>query len=120
QTAERLSGPRTALVAEAAHVMPPIGAQGLNMSLADIETLLDLVTGARSAGKDIGAPELLARYARARRPDIAMRVTGVDLLNRAAMTEAQPLRDLRRIGLRALSGIGPLKQTVMRLGLGAR
>ncbi|MEL6424199.1 MAG: UbiH/UbiF family hydroxylase [Pseudomonadota bacterium] len=120
QTASRLSGPRTALIAEAAHVMPPIGAQGLNMSLADIETLLDLVTTARSAGKDIGTSDLLARYARARRPDVALRITGVDLLNRVAMTEAQPLRDLRRIGLRALSGIGPLKQAAMHLGLGAR
>src|SRR5690606_27539509 len=36
QIAHRLTGPRAALVAEAAHVVPPIGAQGLNMSLADI------------------------------------------------------------------------------------
>ena len=42
QLADRLDGPRTALVAETAHVVPPIGAQGLNMSLADIAALLDL------------------------------------------------------------------------------
>ena len=50
QVADRLDGPRTALVAEAAHVVPPIGAQGLNMSLRDIATLLDLCVEARSAG----------------------------------------------------------------------
>jgi 2-octaprenyl-6-methoxyphenol hydroxylase len=36
QIAARMSGPRTVLMAEAAHVVPPIGAQGLNMSLADL------------------------------------------------------------------------------------
>ena len=55
QVADRLDGPRTALVAEAAHVVPPIGAQGLNMSLRDIATLLDLALEARAAGADIGA-----------------------------------------------------------------
>ena len=60
QIADRLDGPRTALVAEAAHVVPPIGAQGLNMSLRDIATLLDLAIAARDAG-DIGARGLLAR-----------------------------------------------------------
>jgi 2-octaprenyl-6-methoxyphenol hydroxylase len=45
QTARALCAERVALVAEAAHVVPPIGAQGLNMSLADIRTLLDLAEG---------------------------------------------------------------------------
>jgi 2-octaprenyl-6-methoxyphenol hydroxylase len=118
QVADRLGGPRTALVAEAAHVIPPIGAQGLNMSLRDIAVLLDLAAGARQAGGDIGAPEPLRRYQRARHPDILARIAGVDLLNRAAMTDFQALRDLRRAGLRALHGTGPLRRTAMTLGLG--
>jgi 2-octaprenyl-6-methoxyphenol hydroxylase len=118
QVADRLDGPRAALVAEAAHVIPPIGAQGLNMSLRDIATLRDLCREARDAGRDIGAPDLLARYHRARHGDILMRVMGVDALNRAAMTGWQPLRDLRRAGLRTLHGLRPLRQGAMRLGLG--
>jgi 2-octaprenyl-6-methoxyphenol hydroxylase len=119
QVADRLDGPRTALVAEAAHVVPPIGAQGLNMSLRDIATLIDLCAEARDAGRDFGAPELLARYHRARHGDILMRVAGIDVLNRAAMAEAVSLRDLRRAGLRLLHGLGPLRRTAMTLGLGA-
>ena len=42
QIADRMAGERLALMAEAAHVVPPIGAQGLNMSLADLAALLDL------------------------------------------------------------------------------
>lgn len=119
QIADRLEGPRTALIAEAAHVVPPIGAQGLNMSLADIGTLVALVGEAEAAGGDIGAPDLLARYGRARHPEMVARVLGIDLLNRAAMAEAQPLRDLRLAGLKTLHGLSPLRRAVMRLGLGA-
>ncbi len=120
QAADRLDGPRTALVAEAAHVIPPIGAQGLNMSLRDVSVLLDLVVAARTAGRDIGDAALLARYSRTRHPDILMRIAGVDALNRAAMTSVQAFRDLRRAGLKALHGIAPVRHAAMRLGLGAR
>ncbi|QHQ35069.1 FAD-dependent monooxygenase [Algicella marina] len=113
QKAERLFGPRLALIAEAAHVIPPIGAQGLNMSLKDIAVLRDLMVGAG----DIGDRALLERYARARAGDIATRIAGVDALNRAAMAEAQGLRDLRNLGLRAMAE-GPLKAAVMKAGLG--
>jgi 2-octaprenyl-6-methoxyphenol hydroxylase len=105
QVADRLDGPRTALVAEAAHVVPPIGAQGLNMSLRDIATLVDLAVEARAAGRDIGAPD--------------HRIAGIDLLNRAAMAGARPLRDFRRAGLRTLHGLAPVRHAAMRLGLGA-
>lgn len=118
QVADRLDGPRTALVAEAAHVIPPIGAQGLNMSLRDIATLRDLVVAARDRGEDIGGPELLRRYHRARHPEVLARVVGVDLLNRAAMAELPALRDLRRAGLRTIHRIPPLRRSAMELGIG--
>jgi 2-octaprenyl-6-methoxyphenol hydroxylase len=118
QVADRLDGPRTALVAEAAHVVPPIGAQGLNMSLRDIATLLDLCIGARNAGGDIGAPALLARYHVARHAELRLRMTGIDALNRAAMAGSPPLTELRRAGLRALHALRPLRRAAMHLGLG--
>jgi 2-octaprenyl-6-methoxyphenol hydroxylase len=119
QVADRLDGPRAALVAEAAHVVPPIGAQGLNMSLKDIAVLLDLAVEARAAGGDVGAPGLLRRYHRLRHPAILARIAGIDALNRAAMAESQPLRDLRGSGLALLHGLAPLRRGAMRLGLGA-
>ena len=118
QIAARLDAQRLALVAEAAHVVAPIGAQGLNLSLADIETLARLVEDARAADRDIGAPGLLAAYQRRRYPEMAARVAAIDLLNRAARAEAQPLRDLRRAGLKAIHDIRPLRRLAMRWGLG--
>ena len=115
QMALQLTAPRVALMAEAAHVMPPIGAQGLNMSLADLAVLLDL---ARTRPAEIGAPRWLDAYARRRQPNIALRVAGIDALNRASIAGPQPLRDLRAVGLRALHDIRPLRRALMRLGLG--
>lgn len=115
--ADRMSAERTALMAEAAHVVPPIGAQGLNMSLADLATLRDLAT-ARPEG--LGDRQMLDSYHRRRHREVALRVRGVDALNRASMADMPLLRDLRATGIRALHGITPVRRTLMRLGLGAR
>ncbi len=115
--ADRFAGPRTALIAEAAHVMPPIGAQGLNTSLADITCLLDLAVADPGA---IGDTPMLDRYDRLRRPEVTARVMGIDALNRAAMAGAAPFRDLRGAVLGLLHGAPPVRKALMRAGLGAR
>jgi 2-octaprenyl-6-methoxyphenol hydroxylase len=117
QEAERLTGERLALMAEAAHVVPPIGAQGLNMSLADLRALLDLAS-ARPEG--LGDRAMLDAYHKARIGDIRLRVQGIDLLNRASMVSAQPLRDARAAGLSALYSLAPVRRTLMQMGLGVR
>lgn len=117
QSADRLSGERIALMAEAAHVVPPIGAQGLNMSLGDLRCLLDLAT-ARPDG--LGDQDMLDAYHTARIRDIELRVKGIDLLNRASMVEARPLRDMRAAGLNALYSMAPVRKTLMQMGLGVR
>ncbi len=117
QSADRLSGERVALMAEAAHVVPPIGAQGLNMSLGDLRCLLDLAT-TRPDG--LGDQDMLDAYHTARIRDIELRVKGIDLLNRASMVEARPLRDMRAAGLNALYSMAPVRKTLMQMGLGVR
>ena len=59
---------RIALVGEAAHVVPPIGAQGLNLGLRDGATIAEIVADARREDLDVGAPEVLARYERSAAP----------------------------------------------------
>ncbi|MDQ2065860.1 UbiH/UbiF family hydroxylase [Xinfangfangia sp. CPCC 101601] len=117
QVASRMSGERTALLAEAAHVLPPIGAQGLNMSLADLACLLDLAT---AKPHELGSAQMLESYHRKRHNDVQLRVTGIDALNRASMVGAQGLRDLRAGMLDTLYSIAPLRRTMMRAGLGLR
>ncbi|WP_375259039.1 UbiH/UbiF family hydroxylase [Citreimonas sp.] len=117
QEATRLSAQRLALVAEAAHVVPPIGAQGLNMSLKDIATLRDLAV---AAPERLGDCAMLDAYHDARIGDIRTRVAGITALNRISMLSPQPLRDLRAQGLDALYSVAPVRRTLMQLGLGAR
>jgi 2-octaprenyl-6-methoxyphenol hydroxylase len=117
QIAERMSDERTALVAEAAHVVPPIGAQGLNMSLSDLACLLDL---AQANPDQLGDANMLTTYHKTRHRDIQLRVRGVDLLNRASQAENPLLRDLRAKGVEALYGLSPLRKSLMRIGLGAK
>jgi len=116
QEADRLSAQRVALIAEAAHVVPPIGAQGLNMSLKDIATLRDLAI-ARPDG--LGDVEMLSAYHRARIADVRARVAGITALNRISQLSAAPLRDIRARGLDALYSARPVRTSLMRLGLGA-
>ncbi|WP_353474027.1 UbiH/UbiF family hydroxylase [Salipiger sp. H15] len=117
QHAEALTGQRLALVAEAAHVVPPIGAQGLNMSLADMKVLRDLAAARPEA---LGEAPMLDAYARKRMPDIRARVAGITALNRASMLSSPLLRDARATALDALYGVKSVRRTLMQMGLGAK
>ncbi|UWQ73791.1 UbiH/UbiF family hydroxylase [Leisingera sp. M658] len=117
QSAERLNGERLALMAEAAHVVPPIGAQGLNMSLGDLRSLLEL---AEARPEGLGDAQMLATYHKARHNEIMLRVKGIDLLNRTSMLAPRPLRDLRAFGLNALYSLAPVRRTLMQMGLGVK
>jgi 2-octaprenyl-6-methoxyphenol hydroxylase len=117
QTANPLAQNRVALIGEAGHVMPPIGAQGLNLSFRDAASLAEIVASARDSGGDIGAPETLARYASARKADVTSRVWTIDLLNRSLMSPYVPVHMLRGLGLFALNTLTPLRQRVMREGM---
>lgn len=110
---ERFSAGRMALVGEAAHVFPPIGAQGLNLGLRDVAALREAVRGASDPG---GEPEMAA-YDRARQADVRLRTGAVDMLNRTLLTDLVPADLMRGAGLLALSQIGPLRRLVMRQGL---
>ena len=117
QIAARMAGERGALLAEAAHVVPPIGAQGLNMSLGDLRVLLDL---AQTRPGQLGGREMLDTYHRRRHLEIETRVLGIDLLNRASMAGAPGLRNLRAGALDALYALSPVRRGLMRAGLGVR
>jgi 2-octaprenyl-6-methoxyphenol hydroxylase len=108
---------RIALVGEAAHVIPPIGAQGLNMGLRDASDVADIVGGAMLSGEDPGAPQVLKRYDSARRPDIASRTFAIDIANRSLLSDFLPVQSLRAAGLHLIGSFGPLRRIAMREGL---
>ncbi|OJF91103.1 2-octaprenyl-6-methoxyphenyl hydroxylase [Rhizobium sp. 58] len=112
--ANRFGKGRTVLIGEAAHAFPPIGAQGLNLSLRDITGLVALLGPAAESAipSDIGD-----RHDRARRPDILSRTASVDLLNRSLLSAFLPVQMLRAAGLQVLSSAAPLRNLMMREGI---
>jgi len=117
ETARAFGARRVALVGEAAHVIPPIGAQGLNLGLRDAATIGELVVAARRDGGDVGAHDLTARYEHMRRADVTSRTLAVDLLNRSLLSGFLALQGMRGLGLFLLERIGPLRRAIMREGV---
>ena len=116
-TADVFSAPRLVLVGEAAHVLPPIGAQGLNLGLRDAATVAELIADAHRAGTDVGGGEVTGRYDQTRRADIMSRTAAVDLLNRSLLSHFLPLQATRGLGLFLMQQIGPLRHAAMREGV---
>jgi 2-octaprenyl-6-methoxyphenol hydroxylase len=115
-TAERAAAHRVALVGEAAHVFPPIGAQGLNLGLRDAATIAE-VAGEVPTGGDVGADAVTAEYERRRRSDIGGRIFAVDILNRSLLSDLLPVQGMRGLGLYALDHVGILRRALMREGV---
>lgn len=105
---------RVALVGEAGHVFPPIGAQGLNLSLRDIIALQEILAPASGGTIPSDAGD---RFDRRRRVDVASRTASVDLLNRSLLSDFLPVQMMRAAGLHLLSALPPLRGLVMREGV---
>jgi len=114
---EHLAAKRIALVGEAAHVLPPIGAQGLNMGLRDAADLAEIVRDAMLQGRDPGEDNTLRAYARTRRADVFSRIFAVDMANRTLLNDFLPAQSLRAVGMHVLNTVGPIRRLAMREGI---
>jgi len=117
-TASRFAADRIALVGEAAHLFPPIGAQGLNLGVRDAVAIAEIAGDIHRRGGDIA--DAITPYDRRRRSDIASRSIAVDLLNRSLLSDFLAVQSLRGLTLYALDRIGPLRRAAMREGVAPR
>jgi 2-octaprenyl-6-methoxyphenol hydroxylase len=112
----RVTGLRMALIGESAHLFPPIGAQGLNLTLRDIANLVDCLEGV-----DLDEPDKITRalegYETTRARDIGVRVNGIDILNRSLLIHALPVDFARAFALTFFAAFGPLRRALMREGV---
>ena len=111
--ARSLSGPRVAIVGDAAHVIHPIAGQGLNLGLKDVAALAESVVDAVRLGTDHGATDVLDRYARWRQWDTATMALATDGLNRLFSNDLTPMRALRDFGLSLVDRVEPLKRALI-------
>jgi 2-octaprenyl-6-methoxyphenol hydroxylase len=105
---------RIALVGEAAHVVPPIGAQGLNLGYRDVKALTRAV---HECGGDPGGMAVMRAYNMARRGDVMTRTLAADLLNRTLYSGFLPFQIARGAGLYLVNTVGPLRRLLMREGI---
>jgi 2-octaprenyl-6-methoxyphenol hydroxylase len=108
---------RIILVGETAHTVPPIGAQGLNMSLRDAALAAELIGDAFAFGDDFGGEKVMHDYDRIRRRDIFPRKMAIHLVNSALLTGFPPLQAIRAGVITAAAWIPMLRDIVMRQGL---
>ena len=110
----RFAARRIMLIGEAAHVFPPIGAQGLNLGLRDVQQAIDIATKHQ---EDPGSASAMVAYDAARRPDIMARTGAVSLLNLSLLSGLLPSQLARAAGLSMLGKFSPLRALFMREGL---
>ena len=99
------------LIGEAAHVFPPIGAQGFNLGVRDIKSALEVFaryTNTENRGR---------LYHESRRTDITSRTAGVDMLNRSLLSEWLPYQFARAFGLYSLGSFPTLRKMAMKQGI---
>jgi len=116
--AHRYFDTRLVLVGDAAHTIHPIAGQGLNLGFRDAIALSELLIEASRDGADPGAPQLLHRYQRRRRPDNLMMLAATDTLDRLFSTDNPLLRLARDLGIGAVHRVPPLKRLFMRQAMG--
>lgn len=118
--AARYTAERLALVGDAAHGIHPIAGQGLNLGFRDVAALAEMVIEAVNAGGDPGAPEVLARYQAARRPDSLVMLGATHALERLFTSRLPPVRLARRLGIAAVDRMPGLKRffATRAMGLG--
>jgi ubiquinone biosynthesis UbiH/UbiF/VisC/COQ6 family hydroxylase len=112
--AEKLVGPRCALIGDAAVGMHPVTAHGFNFGLGSVQRLGEAVLAAKARGQDIAAPAVLARYERQHRLATWPLYQATNLLVDIYTDDRLPVQLLRAAGLRVAQGLLPLRRGIAR------
>lgn len=115
---DRYTQSRLALVGDAAHCCHPVGGQGLNLGIRDAAALAEVLQTAHQQGQDLGSLQVLRRYERWRKLENLTILGFTDFLDRCFSNRWFPLVTLRRLGLRVMRRVRPLKFLALRLMTG--
>ena len=110
QLATEITGPRAALIGDAARRVNPLAGQGLNQGFRDVAALLDIVEETVRLGGEIGSPQMLEAYSEARRFDGATTALALDAIDRLFSNDSTLTKPIRTLGLLAASKIPPLRK----------
>ena len=117
--ADRWVGRGWALAGDAAHTVHPLSGQGLNLGLADVGALAQVLQD-REDWRSPGDLKLLRRYERARKSDVLATGLATDGLQQLFGLPGAPAQALRNWGMSGFDRLGPVKDWVTRRAMGAR
>ncbi|HHZ87443.1 MAG TPA: 2-octaprenyl-3-methyl-6-methoxy-1,4-benzoquinol hydroxylase [Chromatiaceae bacterium] len=110
--------PRLALIGDAAHQIHPLAGQGVNLGFVDVAVLSDIIKQARQASRDVGEHGILRRYERRRKSENLPVMAGMDLIQRLFSRHAEPVNQIRSLGLSAADRLTPLKRLFAQQAMG--
>lgn len=117
--ATEVAAPGILLVGEAAHAFPPIGAQGLNLGLRDVASVVQ-ATANSNANSPTWATDVSQMYARLRRDDVDRTGQFVDALFKSLLSDFLPVQAFRAGGLWALKLSPELRRRAFQTGMGTQ
>jgi len=116
----RYTGPRFALIGDAAHQIHPLAGQGINLGLLDVAVLADNLAshlrGSRFA--DPGDAIVLRRFERARKGDNLLTMAAMEGLHRVFTSDSSTLTHLAAAALGAVDRLPVIKRLLARQATG--
>lgn len=111
--AAQITSRRLALVGDAAHAIHPIAGQGLNLGFRDVAALTQVLVEGSRLGLDVGDKQLLDRYQRWRSLDVLSVAFATDMLTRLYGIPGSAASSVRRLGMKLVGRISPLRDRLM-------
>ena len=106
---------RIALLGDAAHVVHPLAGLGLNLGLADVRCLSDLIA---DSNRPLGSARVLRQYEMARRSENAIMQKALEGIDQLFRSDHQLLRSARSMGVNFTNQSSALKMFFMQKALG--
>ena len=108
------------ILGNAANSIYPIGAQGFNLALRDVNNLVTVLKSALTAKKHIGTFEVLDQYYQSKKNDQELTTCFGDSLESIFSHHNLHVRALRSLGLLAIDIVPFLRKKVTKFGVGVR
>ncbi|EFA83102.1 monooxygenase [Heterostelium album PN500] len=106
------------LIGDAAHVVHPMAGQGVNLGLADVIALTQILSEGQATGYNVGNEMMLERYQENRKLENIKMMASIDTLFHLFGSSSLPITAIRNLGLTLLDNLSPLKSLIMSISKG--